>query len=322
MGKNVFANLKIICLFLLVFFTGCGGSGGPPPPPPPPLFDAPTNLMASVLSSSSIRLTWIDNSNNETGFKIERSTSETSGFTQLDTVGPDVDTYVSIGLTTNTTYYFRVCSFNSDGNSDYSNVVGIKIPDDVPPPVNLIAPSGLTATKVGDNIIRLDWVDNSNNETGFWFEDSTSSTQGFLWCGQTNQPNKTYFMLGSYNEGTYYFRMCAFNGNGNSAYSNVASVTIPVFTPAAPSLVTATAISSSEIHLTWHDNSHNETEFRIYCYVGTANIALVGTVGANVTSFDHSGLPSNTNCSYYVRAYNSAGESLLSNSHSATTLGP
>jgi len=41
--------------------------------------EAPSGLSASALSSSSIRLTWTDNSGNETGFKVERSLDGTSG---------------------------------------------------------------------------------------------------------------------------------------------------------------------------------------------------------------------------------------------------
>jgi hypothetical protein len=51
------------------------GTGGAPPA-------APTNLVATAVSSSQINLTWTDNSNNETGFKIERCIG--SGCTSFD----------------------------------------------------------------------------------------------------------------------------------------------------------------------------------------------------------------------------------------------
>jgi hypothetical protein len=41
-----------------------------PPCGTPP--NAPTNLTLTVVSSSQINLSWSDNSDNETGFKIER----------------------------------------------------------------------------------------------------------------------------------------------------------------------------------------------------------------------------------------------------------
>ena len=71
-------------------------------------------------------MAWTDNSNNEDGFKIERSPNGTSSWTQIATVGPNVTTYSNTGLTRNTRYYYRVRSYNALGNSGYSNTVNAK----------------------------------------------------------------------------------------------------------------------------------------------------------------------------------------------------
>jgi hypothetical protein len=83
---------------------------------------APTALAAQALSRSSIKLTWADNSNNETGFKIERSLDGASGWSQVATVGAGVTTYTNTGLNRSTKYYYRVVAYNTGGNSLYSNV--------------------------------------------------------------------------------------------------------------------------------------------------------------------------------------------------------
>ncbi len=85
----------------------------------------PNGLAASVASRSRINLGWNDNSSNEDGFKVERSTNG-STWTQIATVGPNVTTYASTGLSANKTYYYRVRAFNLRGNSPYSNVVSAK----------------------------------------------------------------------------------------------------------------------------------------------------------------------------------------------------
>jgi Galactose oxidase-like, Early set domain/Fibronectin type III domain/Glyoxal oxidase N-terminus len=82
---------------------------------------APTNLVATAVSSSQINLSWTDNSNNETGFKVERSTNGTK-FKQLANVGANVTTYSNTRLSRATTYYYRVRAYNAGGNSAYSNV--------------------------------------------------------------------------------------------------------------------------------------------------------------------------------------------------------
>jgi acid phosphatase type 7 len=78
--------------------------------------------VATAVSATQINLSWTDNSNNETGFKVERSSNGTT-FTQISTLGVNVTTYASTGLSTSTKYYYRVGAYNSGGDSKYSNTV-------------------------------------------------------------------------------------------------------------------------------------------------------------------------------------------------------
>jgi hypothetical protein len=84
-------------------------------------------LSATAVSSSQINLTWNDNSNNETGFKIERCQGNgCTNFLQIAQVGPNVISYSNTGLSHNTRYRYRVRAFNLGGNSAYSNIDGAK----------------------------------------------------------------------------------------------------------------------------------------------------------------------------------------------------
>lgn len=84
--------------------------------------------------------------------------------------------------------------------------------------------------------------------------------------------------------------------------------------PNAPTNLTATAISSSEIDLSWTDNSGDETGFKIY-----RDLVLIDTVPANQTTYSDTGLDSSTEYSYYVVATNASGDSNPSNTDTATT---
>jgi hypothetical protein len=95
--------------------------GAGPTPTPTPTPAAPSNLVATAVSSSEIDLSWTDNSDNETEFQIERSTDGGLTFTQIATVGPSVTTYFDTGLTAATMYSYRVRASNLTGDSDYSN---------------------------------------------------------------------------------------------------------------------------------------------------------------------------------------------------------
>jgi hypothetical protein len=89
--------------------------------------------------------------------------------------------------------------------------------------------------------------------------------------------------------------------------------------PAAPSNLTATAVSSSQIHLAWTDNASNEEGFRIERRTGAQSFVEIAAVGPDTTSFSDTGLAPATTYTYRVRAYNSAGSSDYSNEASATT---
>jgi Abnormal spindle-like microcephaly-assoc'd, ASPM-SPD-2-Hydin/Fibronectin type III domain len=102
---------------------------------------APTNLVATAVSSTEIDLTWQDNSTNEQGFRVERSLNGTT-FTEIATLGPNVHSYNDQGLTPNTTYFYRVIAFNNMGNSAPSNVAAETTPK--PPfPVISVSPTSI-----------------------------------------------------------------------------------------------------------------------------------------------------------------------------------
>ena len=278
----------------------------------------PSNLTATAVSPSQINLTWQDNSTNETGFKIERAASSSGPWTQIATVGTGVTSYSNTGLTTSTTYYYRVCAYNSAGNSGYSNTASATTQSGVTVPT---APSNLTATAVSSSQINLTWQDNSNNETGFKVERAASSTGPWTQIA-TAGANVTSYSNTSLNPSTtYYYRVCAYNSGGNSSYSNTASATTQsgATVPTAPSNLTATTVSSSQINLTWQDNSNNETGFEIWRCSLSVNWENIANVGTNVISFTDTGLSPSITYTYTICAYNASGRSNYSNNASATT---
>lgn len=76
----------------------------------------PGDLMATTVSTTEIDLTWTDTSNNEKGFKIERSL-DNANWTVLTTTDADTISYSDTGLTSSTPYYYRISATNEIGNS-------------------------------------------------------------------------------------------------------------------------------------------------------------------------------------------------------------
>ncbi|MBN1670860.1 MAG: lamin tail domain-containing protein [Kiritimatiellae bacterium] len=101
------------------------------PSVPPPA--APGNLTAAALGCSEIKLTWQDNSDNETTFKIDRSLDGAS-WTRITEPAANTTTCTDAGLAGDTRYYYRVKAYNSGGNSDYANVASDKTDPAAPPP--------------------------------------------------------------------------------------------------------------------------------------------------------------------------------------------
>lgn len=87
-----------------------------------------------------------------------------------------------------------------------------------------------------------------------------------------------------------------------------------------PSDLSATTASSSQIDLSWTDNSSNETGFKIERKTGSGGTYVqIDTVDAGVISYSSTGLTASTTYYYRVRAYNSDGDSNYSSAANATT---
>jgi len=88
---------------------------------------APTDLSVSAVPLIGSTLTWKDNSDNETGFKIERKAGgcDTSNeWKQIGSTGADINTFADTGVMTSFQYSYRVRAYNSIGSS-YSNCAAV-----------------------------------------------------------------------------------------------------------------------------------------------------------------------------------------------------
>ncbi len=84
---------------------------------------APSGLTATLsgIDNSQINLAWVDNSNNETGFLIQRAAG-VGVFQDLTIAYTNATTYTDTALTQNTSYRYRIRAFNNIGNSNWSNI--------------------------------------------------------------------------------------------------------------------------------------------------------------------------------------------------------
>lgn len=283
--------------------------------------NAPSDLSATATSYTTVDVTWTDNSADETGFELQRSTS--SGFSSPTTIslGPDVTSYTFTGLTHNTTYYIRVRAARGGARSNFTPTVTVQTPNAAP-----AAPTGFQATSVTPEEISFAWTDNATNETKYDLQFSSGGAW-MWWPGDlplnaqscTLNPSDVSLLLTPGE--SYAFRSVAVNSYGYG-YSNYVWITAPANTisPTAPSGLTVTEVTLSSLSLSWIDESDDEDGFQIERSQDGVDFTIIDTVAAGVTTYTDPSLSSGTLYFYQVRAYQGTLFSDPSNRAQAQTL--
>ncbi|MDP8240352.1 MAG: fibronectin type III domain-containing protein [Candidatus Hatepunaea meridiana] len=277
----------------------------------------PYDLNAAVRSPNSILLMWSDNSTDNTGFIIERSLQEDTGFEVVVTLEQeDIQTFLDERLSDETTYYYRIAAYNDYGNSDWSNVGSATTPSGPP-----ITPSNLRVEDMTYQEVNLAWDDNSDDETGFQLNRVDSAG------GYTDFPdiaaNETVFTDNTVEENTtYFYKIRALENSDFSFWSEpILEVTTPYGPPLAPTITELEVLSETEIRITWSaDNINNHEGFYLERQSEHEDdFNQIGDFRQDTYSYRNSGLEPNTIYFYRVFAYNDGGRSPASNVEHAQT---
>jgi fibronectin type 3 domain-containing protein len=213
---------------------------------------------------------------------------------------------------------------NSSGVPSVSTMVnfGTPAPDSQPP----TAPTGLTATgAIGS--VSLNWNASTDNVGVAGYHVYRSTTSGFAPspANLVTSVSTTNFTDTGLFAGTYFYLVTAFDAAGNaSAPSNQASGTATADTtpPSAPTGLSATATSSSQINLSWTASTDNVAVagYRVERCQGAGCSTFAQIATPTTTSFNDTGLNPSTSYSYRVRAVDAAGNlSTYSNVATAST---
>ena len=280
---------------------------------------APTGLTAAKVSDASVKLDWQDNSDNETGFEVERTVAGSNDFTQIGTTGLNVSTFTDNTVVAGTFYTYRVRAMNATEESAYTNLATSDLAK------ALATPTRFEAVAQSPDSILLTWRDNAIIETAYMVQRRTNSNGDWQTVRTLAPETTTYTDRDLLANTIYQYRIFATDGAENSGYSRVATDrTLKQFTdvPRTPSAVKAKVQSSSSIRLWWHDNSNNETSFTIERATSLDGpFVVVDTVGENVTTYKDTGLASGTTYYYRIRARTDTVRSPASPIVNATTTG-
>lgn len=142
------------------------------------------------------------------------------------------------------------------------------------------APSGLHLSALTASEVKLQWKDNSNNETSFIIEVGTDSLT-FAELKLVAANTDTTSIPGTFlTTKTYYFRVKALNTTKTSLYSNISFGTLFP----APTDLTIMSFNASSVTVKWNDNSSFETGFVLEQSIDAAPFAAIDSTGPNVTS--------------------------------------
>ena len=153
--------------------------------------DAPTAGTASDITHNSATANWTDNSDDETGFKVE--VGESSGGTVASwsaasgsPAAADAESLALTGLDAETTYKFRVCATNANGDSDWSESAEFTTDEAPPTPVKGVRiqlHDGATEQASLSGITALWWDGTTVASFGapdFAANDATTDASGWL----------------------------------------------------------------------------------------------------------------------------------------------
>jgi chitodextrinase len=310
-----------------------GGAGAPGSTPPTSDTTAPTVAMAAPAGGTTVSgtVTLRANASDNVGVAgVQFLLNGTNLGTQVGS--PYTATWNSTTVP-NGSYNLAAVARDAAGNSTTSSAVTVVVNNtgtggDTTPPG---APGGLMATVVSGTQINLAWTAATDNVgvTGYLVERCQgASCTGFVQIATTTGTSQSNTGLAA---GTAYrYRVRATDAAGNlGAYSIIVSATTTAAAtpdttaPSAPSSLAASAVSTTQINLTWNPSSDNVgvTGYRVErCQgIGCSSFTQIGTTTS--PAYNNTGLAVNVAYSYRVRATDAAGNpSPYSSVASATTL--
>ncbi|HIJ97249.1 MAG TPA: multicopper oxidase domain-containing protein [Desulfuromonadales bacterium] len=264
---------------------------------------APTTLTATIASPSSVSLTWVDTTNNETGFTVQRATDAVFTTPVSFSTAANVASFTDSTVAPGATYFYRVAT-NAAGTSAFSNTATIAVPATLTIttaslPAATVATAYSTTVASAGGVAPYGWT-----VTGL----PASLTFDAALLTISGTPALTDVPV-SAASATFPVTISVQDSLNPTAVTSTLSLVINQILPAAPSALTATAATTSSVNLAWTDNSSNESGFIV---TRTPAFATAVTVPANATTYTDTTAVAGTAYSYNVAATNGLGSSTAS----------
>jgi fibronectin type 3 domain-containing protein len=272
----------------------------------------PGSLSATAVSDRRVDLAWMDRSDNEATFEIQRRSSG-QDWAGIGGTGVNETSFADTqGLSGSREYEYRVRACNAVGCSDWS---GTAKATTAPVP-----PGSVSASPTSSSGITVSWKDNSSDETGFRVERSSNGGQSWTLVTTTSANAESFSDSGLQSSTTYHYRVAACRGTLCSVFSDLAQATTPSGSTSTPTNLTATALSSTEVLLKWTAPG-GQTKYEVRRRTGTSGgWTNIADVPGDTPEYTDKGLSPGSTYQYQVRAC--AGSSCSEYSSQATVTTP
>lgn len=227
--------------------------------------EQPSNLAAvSQNDFESVRLTWTDASDNETNFRLERSSRDGNSWTSPTVISVLPNRSQQIDIPGPGEHRYRIAALGSAGVSDptaWVNVTVLReeiIPGGNGVPIIPEMPSGISVSDASSQNARIGW-NAVNNAVFYDIERMPAFGDGRVRVAGT----QTQY-VDDCGPGTFQYRVRAVGTGGASEYTSWMTVGVAEGIPASPSELSATHMGDNHrVNLAWSDNSSNEASFRV-----------------------------------------------------------
>lgn len=275
------------CSAYTATLTGTTTGGAPPA--------TPANVRPGTVTDTSIQIRWDDASSDETAFEIAWTAASPIGYS-IVSLAAGTQLWTHTGVTAGKAYYYHVRACRGATCSAWTGALTVTAGSPPATPVNA------RLGTVTNSSIQVLWNDVAGNETAYhvtWSRSEPISWQTVaLPAGATSWqhtglgPGETYY---------YFVRSC--RGEACSAYTpGVVGTTGGVNPPALPENLRAGNTTATSIQILWDDASGDETGFEVAWTPVSAQTWSTVRLGANTTSWTHSGLSAGSSYYYAVRS--------------------
>lgn len=255
------------------------------------------NVANAGISTTLVANAWSSGSTDGDVFNVQYSTNGgtlwNAAFTVSSTSNANVQSFALLGAPSGS-ILVRVVDSNHTAGAREMNTFSVDqlyiqvANPSVDPPNG--GPSGLSAAAASSSSINLAWTDGASNESGYRVERSADGIAGWSVVATLPVNGNSYTDAGLAASTTYFYRVSAFNSNGNSAYAS-ANATTPVAPPPPSISLTATGTRSkgvSSVALSWSGSASSDV-YRNGVKVGSSvsGSSYTDTIGKVTGTFTH-----------------------------------